>query len=73
MSERRRRDLLIPLLLSLALILILAFWVFYPFLLVFSVAACVALLLGPAQKRLAAALGGRPTFAAAVLVLVTTV
>jgi len=73
MSERRRRDLLIPLLLALALILVLAFWVFKPFLLVFSVAACMALLLGPVQKRLAAALGGRPTLAASVLVLVSTV
>ncbi len=73
MPERRRRDLLIPLLLALALILILAFWVFQPFLLDFSVAACMALLLGPVQKRLSAALGGRPTLAASVLVLVSTV
>ena len=73
MPERRRRDLLIPLLLALGLILLLAFWVFQPFILVFSVAVCVALLLGPVQTRLGAALGGRPTLAAAVLVLVTTV
>ena len=73
MPERRRRDLLTPLLLALALILLLAFWVFKPFILVFSVAACVALLLGPAQKRLAVALGGRRTLASAILVLVTTV
>jgi len=73
MPERRRRDLLTPLLLALALILVLAYLVFQPFLLVFSVAACVALLLAPAQKRLASALGGRPTLAAWVLVLVTTV
>jgi predicted PurR-regulated permease PerM len=73
MPERRRRDLLTPLLLSLAVILLLAFWVFQPFILVFAVAACVALLLGPIQRRLAAALGGRPGAAAALLVLVTTV
>jgi len=73
MPERRRRDLLTPLLFSLAVILLLAFWVFKPFILVFSVAACVALLLAPMQKRLGQALGGRPTLAAAVLVLVTTV
>lgn len=73
MPERRRRDLLTPLLLSLALILLLAFWVFKPFILVFSVAACVALLLGPAQKRLSAALGARRSAAAAILVLLTTV
>lgn len=73
MPDRRRRDLLTPLLLALAVILLLAFWVFRPFVLVFAVAACVALLMGPAQKRLAAALGGRSTLAAALLVLVTTV
>ena len=73
MSERRRRDLLTPLLVVLALILILAFWVFKSFLLVFAVAACVALLLAPLQKRLSVLLGGRPTLAASVLVLLTTV
>ena len=55
MPERRRRDLLTPLLVSLAVILLLAFWVFKPFILVFAVAACVAMLLGPAQRRLAEA------------------
>src|SRR5262245_59774810 len=73
MPERRRRDMLTPLLLSLAVIVILAFWVFKPFILVFSVSACVALLLAPAQKRFDKAFGGRPTLAAAVLVLLTTV
>jgi predicted PurR-regulated permease PerM len=73
MPERRRRDLLTPLLLSLALILLLAFWVFKPFILDFAVAACVALLLSPVQKKLSAALGRRPTLAASVLVVVTTV
>ena len=73
MTERRRRDLLTPLLFALTVILLLAFWVFRPFLLVFAVAACVALLLAPVQKRLARALGHRPTLAAALLVLVTTV
>jgi predicted PurR-regulated permease PerM len=73
MTERRRRDLLTPLLLALAGILLLAFWVFRPFILVFAVAACVALLLAPLHRRLGAVLGGRPAAAAAVLVLVTTV
>ena len=73
MPERRRRDMLTPLLLSLAVIVILAFWVFKPFILVFAVSACVALLLAPAQKRLDKALGGKPTLAAAILVLLTTV
>jgi predicted PurR-regulated permease PerM len=73
MPERRRRDLLTPLLVVLALILLLAFWVFQPFVLDFAVAACVALLLAPVQKRLSRALGNRPTLAAALLVLVATV
>jgi predicted PurR-regulated permease PerM len=73
MPERRRRDLLTPLLFALAVILVLAFWVFQPFILAFAVAACVALLLAPAQKRLSALLGGRPTLAAAALVFVATV
>jgi predicted PurR-regulated permease PerM len=72
MSDRPRRDLL-SLLLALALILALAFWVFRPFRLDFAVAACIALLLAPFQKRLTAALGGRPGLAAALLLLVTTV
>jgi predicted PurR-regulated permease PerM len=73
MTERRRRDLLTPLLLALAVILALAFWVFLPFILVFSVAACIALLLAPAQRRITRAFGGREGVAAAVLVTVTTV
>jgi predicted PurR-regulated permease PerM len=73
MPERRRRDLLTPLLVALAVILLLAYWVFRPFILVFAVAACVALLLNPVQSRLAAGLGGRPCVAAALLVLFTTI
>jgi predicted PurR-regulated permease PerM len=73
MPERRRRDLLTPLLAALAGILLLAYWVFRPFILVFAVAACVALLLAPVQRRLAASLGGRSTVAAALLVLFTTI
>jgi predicted PurR-regulated permease PerM len=72
MRERRRRDLLTPLLLALAGILLLAFIVFRPFLLVASVAVCVALLLGPIQRRLAALLRGRSGLAAMIIVLVTT-
>ena len=73
MAERRRSDLLTPLLVALAVILLLAFWVFQPFVLVFAVAASVALLLAPVQKRFAAVLGGRPSLAAALLVFVVTV
>ena len=49
MIERRGRDVLTPLLVALAVILILAFQVFRPFLLTFAVSASVALLLGPIQ------------------------
>jgi predicted PurR-regulated permease PerM len=73
MPDRRRRDLLIPLLFALAIILVLAFYIFRPFLLVFSVAACVALLLSPLQRRLTSLLRGRATLSAAALVLATTV
>jgi predicted PurR-regulated permease PerM len=70
--ERRRRDLLTPLLFALAVILLLAFWVFRPFILVASVAACVALLLAPLQRRLTAVLRGREGIASMIIVLVTT-
>ncbi len=72
MRERRRRDLLTPLLFALAVILVLAFWVFRPFILVASVAACVALLLVPAQRRLTRLLRGRAGTASMLIVLVTT-
>src|SRR4029453_6818994 len=73
MPERRRRDMLPPLLLSLAVILLLAFWVFKPFILVFSVSACVALLLAPAQKRFDKGPGGKPRLAVPILGLLQTV
>ncbi len=72
MPERRPRDILAPLLCALVVILILAFWVFRPFLLTFTVAASVALLLAPVQHRLGLALGRRSGLAASILVLVTT-
>ncbi len=72
MQERRRRDFLTPLLISLAVILILAFFVFRPFILVFAVAACVALLLAPVQRRLTKALRGRKGLASMTIVVVTT-
>src|SRR5262245_22637357 len=72
MHDRRRHDLLQQLLAALGVILILAFVVFRPFVLVFAVAASVALLLAPLQRRLSAALGARSSLAAALLVLLTT-
>lgn len=71
-SERRRRDLLPPLAGALGVILLLAFLVFKPFLLVFTVSASVALLLAPVQRRLSRVLGGRSSLAAALLVVVAT-
>src|SRR3990172_5193565 len=73
MPDRRRRALLPPPRAPLAVILVLAFHVFRPFVLAFAVAACVALLLGPVQRRLAALLGGRRGLAASLLVSITTV
>jgi len=72
MRDRRRRDLLTPLLIALAVILILAFFVFRHFILVFSVAACIALLLSPVQRRLTKVLRGRRGLASMTIVVVTT-
>lgn len=62
-----------PLLLSLGAILVLAIHVFHHFLLTFTVAASVALLLAPVQRRLSARFGGRESTAAALLVLLCLV
>jgi predicted PurR-regulated permease PerM len=70
--ERRRRDVLIPLLVALGFIFVLAILVFRPFLLTFTVSASVALLLQPVYSRLQRGLGGRSSIAAALIVLVTT-
>jgi len=71
MTERRL-DVVTPLLVALVVILILAFQVFHPFLITFAVSASVALLLAPVHRRLTRALGARPTLAAGLIVLVTT-
>lgn len=71
-TRRRQRDILPPLWGALVVVLFLAFQVFRPFLLVFAVAACVALLLGPLQRHLSRALRGRHGLAALVVVAVTT-
>jgi len=72
-SGRRPRDLVPSLLVALAVITVLAFQVFRPFLLMFAVAASVAVLLAPAHRRLARAFGERESLAAGLLVLVTTI
>ena len=64
MTERRGRDLFTPLLVALAVILILAFQVFRPFLITFAVSGSVALLLAPVHRRLTRGFGARPTLAA---------
>jgi predicted PurR-regulated permease PerM len=62
------RFVLIPLVATLIGIAYLAFLVFRPFLLTFTVAASVALLLWPAHRRLSTWLGSRPGLAAGLLV-----
>ena len=59
----------LPLAVCLMAIAILGFVVFGPFLVTFAVAASTALLLAPAQERLARAAGGRASVAAGVVVV----
>jgi predicted PurR-regulated permease PerM len=72
-SRILRPQVLVPLLAALVLVVYLAFVVFRPFILEFTVASCVGLLMGPAQARLTRWLGGRRTIAAALLVLLVAV
>jgi predicted PurR-regulated permease PerM len=72
-TERRHRDLFTPLLAAVFVILVLAFRVFEPFLLVVAVAGCIALLMAPVQRHLARAMGGRSGVASLLLVAGTTV
>jgi len=69
-SDRRR--ILYPLLACLLLVLFLAFLVFRYFLATFTVAASVGILMAPMQRRLTGLLKGRPSIAAALLVLLAT-
>lgn len=57
---------------ALAVIIVVAFEIFRPFLLDLTVAFAVAVLLAPAQARLARALGDRRSLAAMLLVLLAT-
>lgn len=63
---------LLPITTFLALVVVLAFLVFQLFVLDFVVAASISLLMAPAQRRLTSGLGGRPSLAAALLVVLTT-
>jgi predicted PurR-regulated permease PerM len=69
-SDQRRG--LYPLLITLGLVLVLAFLVFRYFLLIFTVAASVGLLLAPVQRRLTRWLRGRPALASGLLVVAVT-
>ena len=67
-ARRDGRFVLIPLIATLLGIAYLAFVVFQPFLLTFTVTASVALLLAPLHRRLSAWLGNRPGLGAGLLV-----
>ena len=67
-ASRTERGAL-PLLACLMAIAVLGFVVFGPFLVTFAVAASTALLLAPVQSRVSRAVGGRPSLAAALIVL----
>lgn len=62
-----------PLFVALLLILLLALAVFRYFILTFSVAGSVALMLAPAQRALTRRLGGRPWLAAGLLTALVTI
>jgi predicted PurR-regulated permease PerM len=63
----------IPLVACLVLVLVLAFLVFRFFLLTFTIAGSLALLMSPAQRRLSERLWGMRSLAASLLVLVVIV
>lgn len=60
----------VPLVVSLVLVLLLGFLIFRHFLLPFTVAGSVALMLMPLQRRLTGRLRGRPSVAAGAIVVV---
>jgi predicted PurR-regulated permease PerM len=73
-GERRHvRMVLLPITTFLLLVVVLAFLVFRFFILDFVVAASISLLMAPLQRKLTGALGGRPSIAAGLLVVLTTV
>jgi predicted PurR-regulated permease PerM len=59
----------VPLAVSLLIVLLLGFLIFRHFLLPFTVAGSVALMLMPAQRRMTARLKGRPSLAAGLIVV----
>ncbi len=73
LTPRRPKVVIYSFLVLLFVVLVLNFIVFRHFLIVVLVAASVAAMLGPLYDRLTAALGGRRSLAAALMVAVTTV
>ena len=73
MTPRRPKVVIYSFLVLLFVVLLLNFIVFRHFLVVVLVAASVAAMLGPLYDRLTAALGGRRSLAATLMVTVTTV
>jgi len=71
-DRRQGRMMLLPIFTFLAVVVVLAFVVFQFFVLDFVVAASISLLMAPAQRRLTGALGNRPSIAAGLLVVLTT-
>ncbi|MBN2370639.1 MAG: AI-2E family transporter [Vicinamibacteria bacterium] len=72
-APRTHRRYLIPLVITLLAIFVLAFLVFRHFLCDFVVAGSVALLIGPAYRRLSKAFGSRRGLAAGLLVFLVAV
>ncbi len=71
--SRERGPLFFTLLAFLVVVLVLAVWLFRPFLLIITVSGAVAIFLAPVNKRLIGMLGGRATLAATLLTLLAAV
>jgi len=70
---RGRGPLFFTLLAFLVIVLVLAVWLFRPFLLIITVSGAVAIFLAPVNKRLIGVLGGRATLAATLLTMLAAV
>ena len=70
---RERGPLFFTLLAFLVIVLVLAIWLFRPFLLIITVSGAVAIFLAPVNKRLIDVLSGRATLAATLLTMLAAV
>ena len=70
---RERGPLFFTLLAFLVIVLVLAIWLFRPFLLIITVSGAVAIFLAPVNKRLINVLSGRATLAATLLTMLAAV